>query len=456
MRDRDWWGATVWILAAVMLAALVAPLSVSATEKDLLDVLLENGTITRSQYDQLLHRNEEEQPLAAVEAASDDGVEVGLGKSGLTVESNDGDFAVTVGGRVQALVAGHVGDLPEGADATDGTELRRARIALKGKVFGDWLWVSEVDFADNETAIKDFWLGYAGLPGNTRVYAGHQKQPFSLSVEMSTNDIPFIERSIDNELIIPFIDRAIGVRADTWGEHWFLATGFYGESIDPNRDDDEGWGTTGRFVVSPLISDEHVLHLGARAAYRRTSPASDALRVRDETTHFSNLRIVNTGDITGVDGVTLVGGEAALALGPFSVFGEYNEVFFDREVGADLDFDSWHVAGTWTITGESRAKAYKMKSGEFKRLRPARDFTLDGGGWGAWELAARLASLDANDNAIRGGEEMVLTTALNWYINPVVRFMVEWSRVLDTDDGSELRNDAEDLNILQLRADLAF
>ena len=430
--------------------------SAMASDKELLDVLLENGTITPSQHRRLLRGGEGEAVEEDADQVQAESAEpsVSVDHTGVTFESGDGDFSLNLSGRVHAQVSGHEGDLPAGVDATDGSEIRRARIALKGRVFGHWIWNSEVDFADNETGVRDFWFGYDGF-ANTRLYLGHQKQPYSLSVEMSTNDFPFIERSVDNDLVIPFIDRAVGIRVDTFGSNWFLATGFYGESVDATREDDEGWGAAGRIVFTPIRSDHEVLHLGARAAYRRTMPSSGSIRLRDETTHMSNFRVVDTGAIEGTKGVTLVGGEAAFVLGPFSVFGEYNQAFVDRKAGPDMDFDSWHVATTWTITGESRAKAYRLHSGEFKRLQPLRNFSLDGG-FGAWEFAARLASLDTNDGPVRGGEEMVVTSALNWYINPVVRMMFEWSRIVDTDDSTELRNAAEDLNIFQFRGQFAF
>ena len=72
--------------------------------------------------------------------------------------------------------------------------------------------------------MKDLWLAYGGL-GWTSIAAGHQKQPYSLSLEMRSNDIPFIERSIDNFLVEPFVDRALGIRAQSSGDHWFFAGG---------------------------------------------------------------------------------------------------------------------------------------------------------------------------------------------------------------------------------------
>ena len=191
-----------------------------------------------------------------------------LDKKGLNVASTDGDYAIKIGTRLHAEGSTHQGDLPTGIEVNNGFELRRARIETKGKIAKNWSWAAEADFAGNKVALKDFWLGYKTGNG-TKLSFGHQKQPFNLAIEMSSNDIPFIERSVSNYLITPFIDRAIGFRAENSGENWFAAGGIYGESVNANpATGDEGWGLSGRFVYSPIIKDDRVLHLGVRAATR--------------------------------------------------------------------------------------------------------------------------------------------------------------------------------------------
>ena len=360
-----------------------------------------------------------------------------------------------VGTRLHFEASSQDGDLPSGVDPTDGTELRRARIETKGRFRNEYSWAAEVDFADDEVAVKDFWLGYNGLPG-TKLMIGHQKQPYSLSVEMSSNDIPFIERSIDEFLVIPFTDRALGVRAESSGDHWFAAAGIFGDAVAANNDDDDGRGAAGRFVYSPIVEDRRTVHLGLRGAVRKPSARFDTVRIRDETTHQSNLSIVDTGILTQVGRASMYGLEAGIAIDAFSLVGEYNMLNLTRSGLSDLDFDSWHVYGTWSITGESRAASYKMSSGEFKRLKPRNNFDRENGTWGAWEFAVRYAHLDLNDGAFTGGDETVLTSALNWYLNPNARLMLEMSNILDTDGSSALRDDAEGLKIFQLRTQYAF
>jgi phosphate-selective porin OprO/OprP len=384
------------------------------------------------------------------------GVNTTLDSNGFRVRSNDGDFAIKIGTRLHAEASGHKGDLPLDSQPIDGSELRRARIETSGSFHDDWSWAGEVDIADNLSAIKDFWLAYT-MPGGTRLTVGAQKQPYTLNVEMSSNDIPFIERSVDNFLLLPFVDRAVGIRAEQSGAHWFAAGGLFGEAVNPNvTEDDEGRGIVGRFVYAPIIAKDEVLHLGVRAARRTPSDADPSFRIRDETTHMSSLRLVDTGDIDQVEQNVLTGLEASYARGPFSLTGEYTALETSRFDLPTLNFDSWSVFGTWSLTGESRAASYRIDAGEFKRLQPGTEFNPRNGTWGALELALRYAHLDANDRDIVGGEEDVLTTGLNWYMNTNVRLMFEWSRILSTDGSNELREAAEGLNIFQFRTQYTF
>ena len=158
------------------------------------------------------------------------GIKVTLDKGGLKAESADKQFKFKIGGRLHADGTLHLGDTPsdlppvppatdpKNLDPTDGAEIRRARLIAKATVYEDWNWVGEVDFADNDAVVKDFFVSYTGIDDVT-IAVGNQKQPYSLSLEMSSNDIPFTERSIDNEQNI-LLDRAIGVRVDANGDKW--------------------------------------------------------------------------------------------------------------------------------------------------------------------------------------------------------------------------------------------
>lgn len=389
-----------------------------------------------------------EAPAATPSAAQSDAPTVSIGSGGFRVRSGDGEYEIRIGGRLQTDANFHDGEGALDPMITDGTELRRARFELKGRLPDDMSWAAEVDLANNSTKVKDFWLGFETDAG-PEVFFGHQKQPYSLDIEMSSNDIPFVERGIDSFLITPFVDRAVGVRVQDSTDSIFYAAGLYGEGVSPNAVDDEGWGLAGRFVVAPVRSETEVVHLGARAAFRQPEDGAQTVRIDDETTNMSNFAVVDTGAITGVDSVFVYGAEAAWARGPFSIGGEVNQLTVDAP-GGDLDFQSWHVQTTWSLTGESRAAAYRLDAGEFKRLHAEEP------GDHPWELAARLASLDLEDGAVAGGEEQAFSLALNCYYSSNLRLMWNWTNILSTDGGSAATDAAEGLDIFTFRAQLTF
>jgi phosphate-selective porin OprO/OprP len=388
-------------------------------------------------------------------------VEVLLDSKGLRIQTKDKAFKFGIGGRIHFDAAVHPGDLPDdpsgfgSVDPKDGVEIRRGRLRFYGTVFTDWEFVSQIDFADDDVAIKDMLVSYNGFDW-ARFTMGSQKQPFSEALEMGSDDLPFVERGIDNDLIVPFVDRALGIRVDSSGDMWHVAAGVYGDGIDPAEELDEGWGVAGRAVVAPIRNENSVLHIGFRGAYREPQESAQSGRVKSETTHFSDLFISDTGAIP-TKAVTLFGPEAAFAYGPFSIFGEYNRSYFKTKSGMpNLSFQSGHVAATWSLTGESRAASYTMKSSEFKRLVPAENFSLKKGTWGAFELASRYSYLDVTDKNIRGGQEGRLSTSLNWYFNPAVRMLFDWTRVMNAKNGSVVTNSAKGLDIFTYRLQIYF
>ncbi len=399
---------------------------------------------------ELLELLDVEAAPAAVTATSveGDGPTVSMDSRGFRVRSADGESSIRIGGRLHFEAHRHTNEGSLDSTITDGTELRRARFEMKGTLPENLSWAAEVDLADNRTSVKDFWAGYETGAGPS-IFAGHQKQPYSLDIEMSSNDIPFTERGIDAFLIAPFIDRAIGARVQDNTESFFYAAGIYGESVSSEFLDDEGWGMAGRAIYAPVVSDDQVVHLGARAAFRVPDEATDTIQIKNETTNMSNFAVVDTGMLTNVDSVFVYGPEAAWARGPFSLGGELNLMDVDRS-GSDADFGSWHVQATYTLTGESRAAAYRIDSGEFKQLR------ADEPGGRPLELAARIAAIDLEDGMVTGGEADTFTLALNWYYSRNMRLMVDWTNYYDTSGGSANTAASEGLNVFTFRLQLTF
>lgn len=392
-------------------------------------------------------------PLVNIEALADAmPVTTDMSSSGLKVSSRDTGYSFNMGGRMHLdyFLHDHLSGL--GTQPTNGTALRRARLEIDGTFARDWAYAAEIDFGNAVVhEVKDVKLGYIGGE-NWSLFVGNQKQPYSLALEMSSNDLPFTERSVDIVPAAVYMDRAIGVRLDMHGDDWFLAGGVYGDEVDADGVGDKGWAAVGRVVVAPYQDDNQVLHLGLRAARRGLDDTLKTM-LRNKTTDNSNFSVVSTGIIPNVEQVDLFGPEFGYVHGPLLLMGEYSEVNLSRtEEFRDLEFEGWHLSAALALTGENRAATYSMSNGEFKGLKPDRFFNPGQNAWGAVELVARYATLDLNDQGLTGGSIDTAEVGANWYMNNNIRFMLNWQHVLDTDESSEIREVATGMDVFTLRA----
>lgn len=389
-----------------------------------------------------------------------------LDKNGLQFETADKNFKFKIGGRIHTDYTHSSNDhffrggVP--VQANDGAELRRGRLEFAGTFFKDWDFKSQIDFADNQVGVKDMFISYRGLDF-AKVNVGHQKQAFSRELQESSNDLMFMERSLMNVLNAPLVDRAIGVNLSSRGKNWTGQVGLFGESIDANNDSlDESWGTNSRITFAPLDEKTRIVHLGVAGNYRRPSGSgqlfgpSNGVRFRHETSHITNLFPIDSGALGNVEDVKMLGLEASGVYGPFSAGGEYTHSWIGRRNGLhSLSFHGWYGEAAWTLTGESR----QYKEGKFHRVEPTRNFSFSKGGWGAWELAARVAGVDLNDGAFRAGEMKNFTAALNWYVNNNLRFMFNYDRILEIKDSPLVTASGgkpDDLNTFMFRSQIAF
>jgi phosphate-selective porin OprO/OprP len=186
-----------------------------------------------------------------------------------------------------------------------------------------------------------------------------------------------------------------------------------------------------------------LLHLGLAYTYQEYE---DPLRYRQRPEAHLAPRIVDTGEFAADHG-DIIGAEAALVCGPFSIQAELMHAAINGEGAFTGDPDFWggYVQAGYFLTGEHRP--YKVADGVFDRVKPIENFREDGG-WGAWELAGRYSHLDLSDGSIRGGRLREATFGLNWYLNPSVRVMWNYGYVNHAAGG--------DASIFQTRVQIAF
>ena len=346
----------------------------------------------------------------------------------------------------------------EGVDPQDRFVFRRMRFGVKGKIRDNMEYKIEMEFANpGSTEYRDVYIGFNDLPVLHTVLIGNQKRPYGLDHLNSSRYNIFIER--------PFIieafnqdARRLGIasyglsqdQAWNWrfgvynmeltqndagyvGDHYQLEfaarlanTWWYDESSDGRGY--AHWAVSGTFA-DPDGDDGTVIAPGPPAIRTHRNEARFRTRPEARTT----ARWLNTGRIAGAQTYELLGLEKVINVGPLQVVGELQNVWMQRSAAAGRDLWFWggYAYVAYMLTGEH--VPWARKSGTLGRVKPFENFFLvnrctggTGGGWGAWQIAARYSYADLSDGGVNGGVGNSITLAMNWHWNPNARLQFNY------------------------------
>ena len=349
-----------------------------------------------------------------------------------SVAGHTQEMSVNVFGRVHLDAA----IFDEDVTALDsGTELRRARLGVSGDIDENWSYKAEYDFAGNAD-IKDAWIRYSADWGSLTI--GNKKPPFSLDVLTSSKYVPFMERAMAPTSFAP--GRRIGIGWDRALSNWTLSAMLFGKEANQSINGDQGIGFAGRAAWNTQ-TDSTLYHAGLAAMWLEPPSTEDdtfRYRVRPES-HVTGVRLVDT-TITQASSSTSLGIEVAARWGGLSAQAEFISVDVDQAAAgvSDPGFSGYYAHVSWFPGGEFRP----YKNGAFGRAKAVR----------AWEFGVRFSTIDLDDGVFNGGVEKNLTLGVNYYVNPQLRFMVNYIRA-DIENGI---NGDETPNIFQIRASMDF
>lgn len=359
----------------------------------------------------------------------------------------------------------------------DGVNLRRARIGVLGKFFGDWNYALIYDFGGTSdgfastasvggtavsflpggalSGVENAYLSYTGFKpfgGKLAIEGGIMDLAWTLDEASSSNDIPFMERA-SSGVIAQNI--AAGDFRSTFGTRWYNDTFWAGayvtgpttgaihsaSSVNPNGTTEQ-YGVVARAAGQIVSGKDYSLHLGGDAEWLIQPPhnlvtGAQTLTLSDRPElRIDPTTLISTGALANVSGAQVYGVEAAGTYGPLFVQGEYYWFNVQRDaitglppIGApNVKFQGGYAEAAYVLTGESRA--YNSAAASYGGIVPKNPFSLDGG-WGAWEIAGRYSTMDLNNligttTGVAGGRQNVYTVALNWYINRNVRLMFDY------------------------------
>jgi phosphate-selective porin OprO and OprP len=394
----------------------------------------------------------------------------------------------------------------------DGENLRRARIGILGKFFGDWNYALVYDFGGSSdgfagtgstgaapgvggatvgflpggmlAGFEQGYLSYTGFKpfgGKLAIEGGYMDMLYTLDESTSSNDIVFMERASSGIIAqnIAAGDFRSGAGARWYDDRFWAgayvtgpATGAIhsASSLNPNGTTEQ-LGAFARAAGQVVSGNDYSFHLGGEGEWLIRAPRNEITGAQTLTLNDRpELRIdptslISTGALAGVSGAQVYSGEMAGTYGPLFVQGEYFWYNVDRANNIiplpSVQFDGGYAQASYVLTGE--AHKYNPAAAAYSGIVPANPWSPTENGWGAWEIAGRVSTMNLNDqlataNGVAGGRQTVYTAGLNWYVNRNVRFMFNYlhgdvaKQISPTNTGDA----GAKFNALAMRTQVAF
>ncbi len=351
----------------------------------------------------------------------------------LVMESKDGEFKTWFDSRVY-FDGAYFFDEEALNPIGNGLSIRRARFALKSKLWNNWYGEIDLDFAGGEMELKDAYVKYTMNNGKINFKAGHFKEGFSMESTTTSRYITFMERSLVNEFAP---SRHLGINATAWDKNYTVIGGVHfqpvgeleevGISKDHNKDDgiDEGYSLTARAVARPISNDNLTIHIGGNFSYRLPKTTWEEKNMyRVSTRSFSSInrkKYLDTDDVTDVKNRIMYGAEFAVTFKNIMFQSEYIKHTMNRteEDLMQVNNDGFYAQAGFLIFGGK----YHYNKSEAELTQVSR-----GKKWGDIELAFRYDYLNLNDfdAQVYGGSANGYTAGINYYVNDNVKFMLNY------------------------------
>jgi len=345
-------------------------------------------------------------------------------KNGMRIESSDGNFKFKFGGRIQvdwATFNESQGIKQTIGSSANGTEFRRARFYNSGLLYGNIKYKLQLDFAEGIPEFKDAYIMITDIPLAGFIQIGHFKEPFGFDELTSSKHITFMERSLLSE-DEPSRNTGIMIGNSLKNERLSFRLGVFKDTDDFGKSTDENdkYNITSRLYGLPIHKpgQNRIMHLGLSYSHRSPKGNEYELTIAPESNMANDYLTTAFSDASQR---RLIQSEALYINGSFALESEMIFGKVNRTNSGSSDFKSvgYYSTVSWFLTGES--KQYST-DGELDRITPNRNYNGQGE-WGAWEVALRYSSIDLGDY---GNKLSNVTLGLNWYLNPVTRFMFNY------------------------------
>ena len=421
-------------LTSIALAPFTAQAQTTTASADDIAALREQIRLLDQKL-KVLERNLELKDEAAVaEAKKQPKFTIGDGR--LEIASADGANSIRLRGLVQADGRFYL-DETNPAGTNDSFLLRRARLIFEGKFAERYSYVVQPEFGTGSSVqILDANIHTAIVP-EFGVRIGKFKTPIGLEQLQSDPVAFFNERSVVTGLTP---NRDVGVQAEgaffkgglSYQLGVFNGVPDGGNTSQATTDFDSDKSVAARLFATPWVNDKESalkgLGFGIAAGqgnYDTASGRAGQYRTDGQQTFFS----YEGSTIADGKGTTL-SPQAYYYYGPFGLLAEYVSSTIDVRRNAtqpvrEIENTGWNLSAGYVLTGEDST---------YKGVTPKTVFNPSAGTWGAFEVVARVAQVDIDDDVFLGtaatrlanrntsaSEVTTYGLGINWYPAKAIR-----------------------------------
>lgn len=302
--------------------------------------------------------------------------------------------------------------------------VRRARLALEGKLDRYFDFKIEGDFADTtSTLLRDFYINIHRVD-ELQFRFGQFKEPFSQEELRPDIYQDFVERSLVNNLSP---SRSPGLMVSgviNKGVFEYQVGTFNGKGLlAPNNNGTPESAVRLRFAPWKNSKDSFAQGLAFGGAFAQGRSFGGA-SVRGLT----ESRSISYFLPDAVNGkIIRANGEMTFVYGPMAIRAEYDQTNQERENlgpgGRNLPgvvAKGYMAQATYVVTGEAKPDAgmvsprHNLFGNESGKL-----------GFGAWELKFRYSDLQIADGTSRSNRAQTIFFGPNWYMNRFVKYVLD-------------------------------
>lgn len=329
-------------------------------------------------------------------------------KSRLDIIENNIFNGIIFDGRIHANIVAF--DNKYNSELDNKADIRRARLGVK-KEIDNFMFHLEGAFKDDNLRLYEAYISYILSKDTTLTFGQIKTNNFienckSSNTMANTEYVAFMREDWFTSILI-------GLNFDMYKDNWGLSTGIFGENakMETRMTNDSRFSYLFRGFISPLNSDNQILHLGVDFIYANFK--------RDPPVNPDNF-----------DYNYIYGFEFAYQYKVLNLTAEFLRTYNNYLDSSSGAYNGWYIEFIANLTGEYNQYEH---DGTFGNIDVKHKFSK--GGAGAFQFTTRYSVADGNSNKKYIGYRSDYTFGLNWIPENNMRFMLNYSinKLIDRD-----------------------